>query len=194
MEGALYPAGLEVRQEGGRTVIAGSFPYNQTATLASTGRVRKESFLSRAFAYAVNDSTREIHLLSGHDYATPLASRRAGTLELEDSDDALRFEATLPVDESRWATWQRDARNLIDQGLMPGISPGFQVPPASVVPNAESIIPEPGNPSVGVRVIREAVLYEFSTVTRPAYGGTELNLRADGLYVPAAPDPRLRLL
>ena len=192
--GALYPAGLEVRQEGGRTVIAGAFPYNRTATLASTGRVRKESFLSRAFAFAVNDTTREIHLLSGHDYSTPLASRRAGTLELVDSDTELRFEATLPQDESRWATWQTDARNLIEQGLMPGISPGFRVPPASAVANAESILPEPGNPGVGIRTIRQAVLFELSTVTRPAYDGTTLNLRADGLSLPVEPDPRLRLL
>ena len=61
---------------------------------------------------------------------------------------------------------------------MGGVSPGFRIPPPSVVQGAEVLKPEPGNPSVMVRHIRAAVLYELSIVTRPAYADTEVELRA----------------
>ena len=53
------------------------------------------------------------------------------------------------------------------------------MPPSNVVPGAEIDIPEPGNPSVSIRVIRQAVLYELSIVSRPAYGSTDVDLRAE---------------
>ena len=73
-----------------------------------------------------------------------------------------------------------DARHRLSLqgGLVGGISPGFSVPPASAVPNAEELIPEPGNPGVQIRVIRQAVLFELSLVTRPAYPETDVDLRA----------------
>ena len=51
---------------------------------------------------------------------------------------------------------------MIRAGLAGGVSPGFRVPPASVVANAEAFEPEPGNPGVQVRVINQAVLHELS--------------------------------
>ena len=53
------------------------------------------------------------------------------------------------------------------------------MPPTNVVPGAEVDIPEPGNPSVSIRVIRQAVLYELSIVSRPAYASTAVDLRAE---------------
>ena len=44
---------------------------------------------------------------------------------------------------------------------------------------AEIDIPEPGNPGVSIRVIKHAVLYELSIVSRPAYGSTDVDLRAE---------------
>ena len=141
------------------------------------GRVRKEMFLQRAFAFSVEDEAREIHLLSGHSFDRPLASKRRGSLRLEDRDDGLRFEADLP-EEAEQPSWMRDAVMALNAGLVGGISPGFSVPPANAVPNAEALIPEPGNPGVQIRVIRQAVLYEMSLVTRPAYPETAVDLRA----------------
>ena len=75
-----------------------------------------------------------------------------------------------------------DVLKQIRGGLVGGLSPGFRVPPLDVVPGAETIIPEPGNPSVGIRLIREAVLSEFSLVTRPSYqDASEIELRAEDL-------------
>ena len=68
---------------------------------------------------------------------------------------------------------------LIDgAGLIRGISPGFRVPPKSAVPDAEKLIPEPGNPSVMIRSLSALVLNELSLVTRPAYEASTAELRA----------------
>ena len=167
---------LELRQRGGGRTLSGRFPYKVRATVRDRGRVRKESFASRAFAFAVEDAEREIHLLSGHSYDKPLASKRGGTLRLEDRDDGLSFEADLP-DENAQPSWMLDVVLSMRAGLIGGISPGFAVAPRSVVPGAEELIPEPGNPGVQIRVIRQAVLHELSLVTRPAYPETEVDLR-----------------
>ena len=178
---AVWPVeDLEIRQRDGGRTLSGRFPYRSRATVRDRGRVRKESFASRAFAFAVEDEAREIHLLSGHSFDRPLASKRAGTLTLEDRNDALVFTADLP-DEAAQPSWMRDTVMAMRAGLIGGISPGFAVPPASVVPGAERLIPEPGNPGVQIREISQAVLHELSLVTRPAYPETEIDLRAESL-------------
>ena len=169
---------LELRQRGRE--LSGRFPYRSRATVSDRGRVRKEEFLQRAFAFAVEDETREIHLLAGHSFDRPLASKLRGTLKLKDGDDGLRFTAELP-EEAAQPSWMRDTVMALNAGLVGGISPGFRVPPPAAVPNAEALIPEPGNPGVQIRVIRQAVLFELSLVTRPAYPATEVDLRADNL-------------
>ena len=176
---AIFPVeDLEIRRRSGGRTLSGRFPYRSRATVRDRGRVRKEMFLQRAFAFAVEDPDREIHLLAGHSYDKPLASKRGKTLRLEDRDDALRFEAALP-DEDDQPSWMRDSVLALQGGLIGGISPGFAVPPATVVPGAEELVPEEGNPGVQVRVIRQAVLHELSLVTRPAYSDTDIDLRAD---------------
>ena len=180
---AVYPVQLELRQEGNRPVIIGRFPYGEVATVSDRGRIRKETFEPRAFEFAVNDTTREINFLAGHSFNRPLASRRAGTLTLEDRADGLSFEAVLPP-EGEQPTWMMDFLLARRAGLVGGISPGFNVPPATAVASAEVLTPEVGNPAVMVRRIRQAVLFEMSAVTRPAYDGTGLEERADNLIVP----------
>ena len=127
-------------------------------------------------------ASRNVDLLSGHSFDKPLASLIAGTLELTDGRDGLRFEATLPPDGEQ-PSWMVDTLRAVDSGLARGISPGFRMPPASVVQNAETDEPEPGNPGVTIRVIRQALLPELSIVTRPAYAGSSVELRADALHL-----------
>ena len=128
------------------------------------------------FPFAIEDNSRQIDVLAGHNFGKPLASRKAGTLEIVDGDDAVTFEARLPDDPPSWVI---DAERAIAAGLMTGLSPGFTVPPASAVPDAERLENEPGNPGVQIRVIREAVLREFSVVTAPAYADAVVDLRND---------------
>ena len=169
-------AKLEIRRSGGMRILSGRFNYGSMATVRDRGRVRKERFEPRAFRFAIEDETRQLDILVGHDFGKPIASRKAGTLSIADGDDGVTFEAQLPDDPPSWVV---DAEKSIAAGLMVGLSPGFTVPPASAVPDAERLEPEPGNPGVQVRVIREAVLRELSVVTAPAYPDAAVDLRAE---------------
>ena len=168
------------------------------------GRVRKERFAPAAFGWqirrfaelqkelgkvieeAVDEArrillerelaARNVDLLRGHNFDRPIASMLSGSLKIRDSRDALRFEANLPEDPPSWVT---DTLKAVDAGLIRGVSPGFRVPPASAVANAEELVDEPGNPGVQIRQINQAVLYELSLVTRPAYVESEVDLRSD---------------
>ena len=176
-------AELEIRRAGGKSTLSGRFNYGSTATIRDRGRVRKETFEPRAFRYAIEDETRPIDVLVGHNFGMPIASRKAGTLQIADGEDAVVFEARLPDDPPSWIA---DAERAIAAGLMVGLSPGFSVPPASAVPDAERLEPEPGNEAVQVRVIREAVLREFSVVTSAAYTDATVDLRAERFGRPPA--------
>ena len=94
----------------------------------------------------------------------------------------MRFEATLP-EQTLTPSWVTDVEKAIANGTMVGLSPGFRVPPASVVPNAERLIPEIGNPGVQIRQIDHAVLREFSIVTNAIYDDALVELRAEDLAV-----------
>ncbi|MCY4002500.1 MAG: HK97 family phage prohead protease [Rhodospirillales bacterium] len=210
---AIWPCDLEVRAD--RRKLRGSFPYNREATVRDRGKVRKERFKSGAFGWqmrrfqelqeelaqvikkAVNDArrallerelaARNVDLLRGHNFDRPLASMLAGSLKVKDTSAALQFEANLPENAPSWVD---DTMKAVDAGLLRGVSPGFAVPPASAVANAEELVEEPGNPGVQVRQINQAVLYELSLVTRPAYCESEVDLRDDFLLpsVPVADD------
>ena len=183
MEGyAAWPGELEIRQFGGARSIVGTFRYNSIATTNDRGRVRKESFASRAFRFAIEDVNRKIDLLVGHDFGKPIASRQSGSLRVVDGDDAVRFEGTLP-EEGLAPSWVTDVEKAIANGTMKGLSPGFRVPPVSAVPNAERLIPEPGNPAVQIRLVNDAVLREFSVVTAGIYDDAVVELRAEDLAV-----------
>ncbi|WP_422028867.1 HK97 family phage prohead protease [Roseovarius sp.] len=186
----LEGGGLEVRRrsEGG-VRLAGRFPYRKTATLSDggrTGRPKKEVFEPRAFAFRVDDPTKEIHLLVGHDFNRPLASKLTGTLALTDSDDALTFTADV-AEEISQTSYGKDVIAQIGAGLAFGISPGFRIPPQRAVAEPEFIEEEPddgtldenGDPRRGalIRHVREALLYELSIVVRPAFKDSEVEKR-----------------
>jgi len=172
---------LTVRTEAdGSRIISGRFPYNSLATLSDggrRGRPRKERFKPRAFQHSVESDEQEINLLFGHDFDKPLASKQNGTLTLNDTAEALEFEARLSPEVAE-TTHAKDAIALIDSGLAKGISPGFRIPPERAVKNAEVV--EAENPALGqalIRTINAAILYELSVVTRPAYPETQVEAR-----------------
>ena len=101
--------------------------------MSDRGRVRKESFNSRAFAFSIEDEqTRRLDILVGHDFGKPVASRQSGTLAITDSDDAVNFVATLP--KSRADVGCRYGKKSIEAGIMTGLSPGFRIPPTCGCP------------------------------------------------------------
>lgn len=182
MSAPVFSGGLELRAAGdGTRRLRGSFPYNSRAVVNSGGngaRPRKEEFAPKAFGFAVEDLTREIHLLVGHSFDKPLASRGAGTLTLTDGNDALQFEAILTPDIQR-TSWGADFLAAYAAGLVGGISPGFRVAPPEVVPKAEETTDEdPADGNALIRRIYAAILFEMSLVTRPAYPETVADLRS----------------
>ena len=192
--GLTFAVGLEVRREGRRRRIRGRFPYNSTAVVADRGKQRKETFAPHSLRFAIEDPDRPIHLLFGRDYNRPLAVRAAARplaavavipLRVEDTPEGVEFETEeLPEDEDLLPTYYEDILKMIDLGLTVGLSPGFVVPPASVVAGTEELVPEVGT-GVLIRLIREAVLYELSIVTRPAYRESSVDLRAEDFRVMA---------
>lgn len=189
--------GLELRaaRDGSRR-LKGKFPYGKRAVLSDggkNGRPKKEAFAPKAFAYRVERPNEDIHLLIGHSYDKPLASRGAGTLDLWDSEAALTFEATVTPDMVE-TTWGQDFFRAFAAGLIGGISPGFRIPPQRTVPDAEKVEEEdPREGDALIRTIFAALLFELSLVVVPAYKETEVearnwNVTGGGLTVP---EPRV---
>lgn len=172
--------GLELRRKpDGSARLAGRFPYNSRAVLSDggrTGRPRKEQFAPGAFRHSV-ETDQEVHLLVGHSFDRPLASRGAGSLTLEDTPEALAFDAK--IDPAMMEVgYVRDALAALSAGLIVGISPGFRLPPNRTVAKADAVQAEdPAQGNALIRTVFEAILAEISLVSRPAYGQTEIQAR-----------------
>ncbi|MGE0749342.1 MAG: HK97 family phage prohead protease [Variibacter sp.] len=182
--------------QSGRRRLRGRFPYGAPAVLSDggrTGRPRKEIIAPRAFSYRVDDPNEDIHLLAGHSYDKPLASKSTGTLAFQDTDEALTFTAII-TQEIAETSHGRDVLAMLLAGLAVGLSPGFRIPPERAVKEAEKVDEEPYDPSRGmfgaiIRTIIQALLYELSIVTRPAYDQAQVEARnwevaPSGLAVP----------
>ena len=148
---------LELRSEGGATRLTARFPYDRETEIAPG---RFERIAPRAFAGRI-EAGDEIHLLAGHSYDRPLASRSAGNLTITDTDEAVTIE-----DGTSWA---RDFLAANAAGLIRGLSPGFRVPRGG-----ERIEQRSGGV---LRTITGADLFEVSAVTRPAYPEAQVEAR-----------------
>ena len=195
---------LELRQDGQQ--IVGRFPYNQQATVKDRGKVRKERIGPNAFSWQLQEfaklqrqlgqtitdavskvqrellqeqlERRNVNILAGHSFDAPLGDMKRGTARVTSSDESLDFEVDLPPEADR-PTYMADLVKNVKTGRAGGVSPGFYIPPRSAVAKAESFAPEVGNPSVQIRTVHEAVMPEISIVTRPVYGNTSIELRAE---------------
>ena len=175
-----WPCRLELRQNNERRELRGEFRYSETATMTLRGRVRKERFAPNAFKASIADINSPIDILVGHSFDAPLASRKAGTLEIESNADAVVFYATFP-ETANSPSWVLDAEKAIDAGLMTGLSPGFVVPPGGDRLDSET------------RTINEAILREFSLVTSPVYDDAAVELRSEAFNTPGQ-QPRAEML
>lgn len=156
-----YLGSLELRAEGGETRLSAVFPYGRETTLAEG---RAEVFAPGAFRQSV-EARGDVHLLLGHDYGKPLASRAAGTLTLRDGDDALHLEARIDGGTS----WARDFLAAHAAGLIKGLSPGFRV-----TPGGDRVERRSGGL---LRTVERAELHELSAVTVPAYPAAQIEAR-----------------
>ncbi|MBW6506730.1 MAG: HK97 family phage prohead protease [Rhodobacteraceae bacterium] len=168
-----HTGGLELRTEGGETRLRATFPYGRETVLSDggrTGMARKEIIAARAFGARIAAGD-EIHLLAGHDFNKPLASRSAGTLELRDTEAALIIDATISA-EMASVSYVRDFLSAHAAGLIRGLSPGFRIAQAS----GAEVIEERGGALV--RTVRAGDLFEVSAVTRPAYPEAQIEARS----------------
>ena len=107
-----------------------------------------------------------MQLLAGRSYDAPLASLRTGTLTIEDTPEALRFEVERLPD----TTYAADLRAGMDAGAADyGVDALYSIPPADVVPEAVTIETEPGT-EVEVEVVHRAVLQALAVVSRAPRG------------------------
>lgn len=161
--------------------IRGSFPYNSRAVLSNggkNGRPKKEEFLPGAFRWSLDTPSEEIHLLAGHDYDRPLASKKAGTLTFNDTEQSLNFTARIHPEIAK-TSWAQDLFAMIKSGIQTGLSIGFQIPPTHIDPRAETVIEEdPREGRALIRRISNAILHELSIVTRPAYRDSAVEARS----------------
>ena len=204
---SVYPVTLEIRASGRRlfgTFPYSSGPGRNMGTVADRGRVKKERIKGGAFNWQLNRfeelqqelgdvmkgavdqaraevirqelERRNVHVLAGHNYDQPMGDLLRGSARVRSTNSELSFEVDLPPEELQ-PSYMQDTVRKVRAGLVGGVSPGFRIPPASVVKDAEYFEPEVNNPGVQVRVIAQAVLYELSIVTRPVYSDTAVDVR-----------------
>ena len=202
----IFDGAFEIRARGGGRFLSGRFPLGKTATVRARGRTRKERFKpdsmswqTREFAKLQNEKAdvikssvddarkqtlieqledaiekRNTFLLVGHSYDRAIADMASGTLIVAHTRAAVEIEAELP-DDDKMPSWVRDAVLAVQGKQLRGISPGFNVPRGGEHLERE-------DPSAGdsmIRVIDDAVVFEYSLVARPAYAQTEVDARAD---------------
>lgn len=157
---------LTVRSEDdGSHTIVGRFPYGAETELQ---RGRFETFAPGAFRSRLAGE-EEVHLLAGHDFNRPLASRKSGSLTLTDTPEGLTFEARISADVAN-TSHGRDTLALVRAGLSVGLSPGFRLTPDGerVERRADGVL----------RTVHGADLFELSVVTRPAYDAAQVEARS----------------
>jgi HK97 family phage prohead protease len=152
---------FELRKEAeseSRTIAGSAVVYN-SQTMIWDGFY--EQFRDGAFKKYLEE---DIRALWNHDDSIVLGRTSAGTLRLEDSEDALRFEIDLPDTQAG-----RDAGVSIGRGDVSGVSFGF------IPQDVEwTELPDGGL----LRTVITSELREISPVTFPAYKQTEVYMRS----------------
>ena len=124
----------------------------------------RERIQRGAFKKTLRERKRDIRLYVNHDSNMVLASRRSGTLRLEEDDYGLRVEADLPD-----TTAGRDIRELMRTGVVDKMSFGFQVDRRG----------DKWNDDGTERTLTSVRLFEVSVVTGfPAYEQTKAAVRS----------------
>ena len=156
---------VNIRQTGAG--LAGAFRYNTETVTSDRGRDRKQVVAPGAFDFAIDAPDREINLIMGRSYDRPLASKRAGTLEISNSERELVFTVERLPD----TTYAQDLRaGLASGAAVYGVQPLFQIPPPDVVPNAVETVPEVPGGDVMVERVNAAVLTALAVVARAPRG------------------------
>ena len=211
----IYDGHLEIRQgPGSNPVLTASFPLNKTATISSTGRVRKERFNSGSMSWQVREFQKlqtEMSQVLARGIDDFMGKRRFD--ELDDALNKRNSHLLIGHDFNRPIADMRSGNLHIehtpDAVHLRADLPLVEDQPSWVVDAVKSVrggqmnsvspgfnmgkgssrlVPEEGNPGVMIREIQDSVVYEYSLVSRPSYPGTTVDTRSDrsddGLVVP----------
>jgi HK97 family phage prohead protease len=123
-----------------------------------------ERIAQGAFGKTLRNRRRDVRMYVNHDSNLLLASKRSGTLRLEEDSTGLRVEADLPN-----TTYANDLRELMRSGVVDKMSFGFQVPRGG----------DQWSDDGRERTLRQIELFEVSVVTGfPAYDQTTAAVRS----------------
>jgi len=129
-----------------------------------TGPVYKETIAKGAFKRSL-DTGKDIMSFKEHDTKMILGRISANTLKVEERDDGLYVEISVPN-----TTFGNDLLESVNRKDITGFSFGFKPIKSRTYTRGDEKIVE--------RV--DVELVEVSPTARPAYDGTEMNLRSDG--------------
>ena len=158
-EQRLFDSTLEVRDNGSgvKTLTGYAAVFNRYSSNLG-GFV--EQIAPGAFTQTLTQA--DIRHLLNHDANMVLGRSRSGTLRLSEDTTGLRYEVDLPD-----TTAARDLAALVDRGDITGSSFAFRV----VGDDGDDwSLTEDEFP---LRTVRQAALYDTSTVTYPAYPSTQ---------------------
>lgn len=137
-------------------------------SVANIGDYFEERIAPGAFAAAI--ARDDVRCLFNHSDNYVLGRNKSGTLRLAEDDKGLRYEVDPPE-----TTWARDLVTSIDRGDINQSS--FQFRATRQEWDDTGDLP--------IRTILEVELYDVAPVTFPAYGDTEVGLRAKAVLVEA---------
>jgi uncharacterized protein len=151
----------EIRAAGdGRTIVG----YAARFDVPSEPLPFTERIAPGAFRKSLSRRSKDVRLYVNHNSDMVLASKRSGTLRLEEDDRGLRFEADLPD-----TTTARDLRELMRTGVVSTMSFGFTVARGGDTWSADG----------SERTLTGIDLHEVSVVTGfPAYPQTTAAVRS----------------
>ena len=150
-------ARAELRQNG--NMLVATFPFNTPLTVRDRNVVRKNSWQPSSWRFALEDLSREISLnLGKFETGTQLASRKGKTLRLNSTPQQLELEADI----NRSVSYANNFMENLEAGnVFYSLTPRQSIPPVERVKIPYRDIPEPGNPSVKIRVFEDTILHGF---------------------------------
>lgn len=166
---------IEVRQDDdeGTHLVGHAAVFNQETVI---GGFFREEIAPGAFKKTLKDGADVRHLFN-HNPDLVLARTKSGTLELEEDDTGLAFDASLNMDDP-------DAIRVVAKVERGDVSQSsFAFIPIRVEWEDAKTDPDSGTRTLPKRIIREAKLFDTSTVTFPAYQAAETMLRAQALAI-----------
>ena len=147
--------------------FSGKFKYNVAETISDDpGRavVRKRMFRPGAFNNTINDPDSEIGLLTSRNPNDAVASKRSGTLMLEQDGESLTVSASNVADTAAW----RDLLAKRDAGLALALQPIIKADSGDYEDVAES----PGDGTALIRTYAQVKLLGFMVTARPLKGAS----------------------